>query len=343
MSDRIVLSGPGDVVASVPSLLGFHPERSLVALWVGDTGHTLICTQRLDLDHPTPGVCRMLLDAAARTGSTRVILLAYPARLVDWIDSPHEAMLLEVATTLSDAGITVADTLLVTQGRFHSLMCTDPGCCPIQGRPVPAGTSVVEADRVAGGFPAVARSRQAVTDRYRFRPQHTPTAALLHDAAGVVPTDPGTGCPRAVTALRQVQELPPGPHRDRVRAELMWLLQDVTIRDYLLAHLAADIPDHAGVETLVQLALSAPVDLRPRLAGAAAAALYACADSSVAVWALIEHAAEDSLAALVADALTMCVPPSVLADCFAQARDLITPQLGTPQPGTSTDTPTQNP
>jgi hypothetical protein len=103
----------------------------------------------------------------------------------------------------------------------------------------------------------------------------------------------------------------------------MWLLQDVTVRDWVIAHLALDEPDRPGIEALVQLALTAPDDLRPRLAGAVAAVLYATAESSVAVWAMVDHADGDSLASLVAAALENCCPPTVIQDAFWEARQLL--------------------
>ena len=90
-----------------------------------------------------------------------------------------------------------------------------------------------------------------------------------------------------------------------------------------MAHLAVDPPDRAAIETLVQIALSAPDDLRPRLAGAAAAVTYAVGDNPVAVWALLDHAGDDSLAQLVAASIDTCTPPDVLREVFADALQVI--------------------
>ena len=73
----------------------------------------------------------------------------------------------------------------------------------------------------------------------------------------------------------------------------------------------------------MQLALGTPDALRPRVAGSAAAALYAAAGTSIGVWALIEHAENDTLASLTASALDSCLPPSALQKVLATALPLL--------------------
>jgi hypothetical protein len=105
------------------------------------------------------------------------------------------------------------------------------------------------------------------------------------------------------------------------RADVTLLMQEVNVRDFTIAHLAGDPPDRRAIEVLAQIALSAPEDLRPRLAGAApaAAVTYAIGDNPVAVSALLDHAGDDSLAQLVAVGIDTCMPPTVLREVFAKA------------------------
>jgi len=61
MNVPVVLRSPGEVVAAIPALLGFHPNDSLVALWTSAGTGTLVCTVRLDLvlgHAPRPDVGR---------------------------------------------------------------------------------------------------------------------------------------------------------------------------------------------------------------------------------------------------------------------------------------------
>ena len=174
MSDRVTLTSPGEVVAAIPALLGFHPQHSLVALWTATPTGTLICTLRLELDTPAAEVAGRLLDLASRVGPGPLLLVAYPDSLADWIESPDEDAVLDVVDTLADADFSVADLLVVTQGRYFSQMCTDPVCCPPGGRPVPTSTTVTEAALVADGVPAAAGSRSEVAARYALTPQPPP-------------------------------------------------------------------------------------------------------------------------------------------------------------------------
>ena len=109
-------------------------------------------------------------------------------------------------------------------------------------------------------------------------------------------------------------------------------LQDVNVRDWILAHLATDPIDHALVDALVRAALAAPDDLRPRVAGAAAAVFYAVGDNPVAVWALLDHSGEDSLGQLVAAGIDVCTPPTVLQEVFAEARTMIQDRIDAGDP-----------
>lgn len=322
MSDRIVLSGPNDVVAAVPSLLGFIPRQSLVALWTTANG-TLVCTVRLDLSTPSGEMSRRLFDVAASIDTARLVLVAYPDSLAEWIDSADEDRILELSEQLRAADIDVVDALVVTEGRYFSMICTDEACCPVGGRPAPDGTTTIEAELVAAGHPAVASDRVEVVARYALRPDLTPSRQELEDAAASMSDRLADACPRALTSLQRLADSRRPLGTSGTRAELMWALQDVTVRDYVIAHLAVEEPDRRCIEALVQVALCAPEDLRPRLAGAAAAVLYASAESSVAVWTMIEHAEDDSLASLVASALDICTPPTVLRDCFRAAMALI--------------------
>lgn len=316
MSDRIVLRGPADVVLAVPSLLGFQPEQSLVGLWLSEEDSSVICTVRLDLETPTAEMLRHVHRVAASTGSSRLLLIAYPESLTQWIDSTDEDRLLDLDRQLSTADVRITDALVVCEGRYWSMLCADPGCCPIGGQPVPDAVSPLTLDLIGAGHIAPAASRSEVVARYRTNRDPDLSPELLDTVSDGLPTCLGDRCDRA---LELVAEISLGPSRPVVRAEMAWLLQDVNVRDWVLTHLCTSDPDLAAIEALTQLALTAPESLRPRLAGAAAAALYASAGSSVGVWALIDHAEDDSLAGLVAASLDSCLPPTALQEVFATA------------------------
>ena len=324
MSDHTILTSPGDVAAAVPALIGFQPERSLVALWLSVPAGTLICTVRLDLDTPAVEVTRRLLDLAARVGPGRLLLVVYPESLVHWIDSAHESEVLEALDLIGDAGTEVSDLLVVAHGRYYSQLCTDLSCCPAGGQRVPTSTTVTEAELVSAGAPAVAASRDAVLARFALAPHLAPSAELLDNARADVPDNLPGACRAATGALQRLAITSAADGGAADLAMLMIGLQDVTVRDWVISNLATG-SERALVDTLVRAALAAPNDLRPRIAGAAA--LYAMGDSSVGVWALVDHAGDDSLAGLVAASLDFCIPPTELRTVFADAAAVIQARL----------------
>ncbi|WP_270886544.1 DUF4192 domain-containing protein [Pedococcus sp. 5OH_020] len=132
MTHALRLASPGDLIAVVPYLLGFHPTDSVVVLCVHDGRLGLL--QRLDL--PTRGqeddVADALLPALVRERPDAVLVIGYE-------DSPRQSVpvLAAVDRALRTAGIPVKDRLVVHDGRWRSLDCDNPSCCPPGGTPVP--------------------------------------------------------------------------------------------------------------------------------------------------------------------------------------------------------------
>ena len=67
--------------------------------------------------------------------------------------------------------------------------------------------------------------------------------------------------------------------------------------------------------------------LRPRIAGAAAALLAACGESSIAVDCLLDLAEGESLAELVQISKDAVVPPKTLRQVFRESFPLVVAQL----------------
>lgn len=329
MFDLAVLRGPRDVVAAVPAIIGFHPVDSVVLLWLSHETRTIECTMRLDLATPSAEIQRRIHSLAAHTRPGKLIMVAYPRSLAEWIDSADEDRLLQAGDELAHAGIDFVDFLIVCEGRYWSALCTDPGCCPIGGLPVPDAITEAEVVRVVSGHPAVAATREEVAASFTLRTAGDRSPELLQSARDGLPGTLAEACDLALELIATHAE---APLTDLDRARLWWLLQRVDVRDWALAHLFIEDPDLAAADLLVDLALTAPDDLRPRLAGAAAAALYACGASSVGVWSLIDQADGDSLAGLVAASLDASLPPTALRAAFKDALPLMVERLETDIP-----------
>ncbi|MGH8861267.1 MAG: DUF4192 family protein, partial [Jatrophihabitantaceae bacterium] len=70
------VSGPADLVQTIPYLLGFHPARSLVLVGLAD--RRVVVTARMDLDELADG--RLLPTTVAglyRGGAERLVAVVY--------------------------------------------------------------------------------------------------------------------------------------------------------------------------------------------------------------------------------------------------------------------------
>ncbi len=90
----IALRSRADVVGTVPWLLGFRPEESLVVLSLRGPRRTLGLTMRVDL--PPPGAERAVVDELARRvrgdGAGAVVLACYSAVPDDLRGLPGRAL-----------------------------------------------------------------------------------------------------------------------------------------------------------------------------------------------------------------------------------------------------------
>jgi hypothetical protein len=126
MSDTIRLTGPHDIVAAVPYLVGFHPDDSLVCVVVDNSRVAFVA--RLDL--PAAADDHRWRQAA---GDTAVVVAQYGSAAImvgygvpDRVD-PAAATL---AAALLAADVPVLATLRVHDGRYWRLDDADAGSAP---------------------------------------------------------------------------------------------------------------------------------------------------------------------------------------------------------------------
>jgi hypothetical protein len=184
------VSGPGDLVATVPVLVGFEPQHSIVALVLRRSQVAL--TMRVDL--PPPGERRawkVLADtvvrAARQADGSAVVLVVYSS------DRWHTDASRAVVTALRHRGIEVLDVLAVHDGRWWSATCHDPACCPPQGTPVPETSAARIAAAVVDGR-VVRPDRASLAEEFAPPPDLDPAAvtkALDAARAELPPAGPG--------------------------------------------------------------------------------------------------------------------------------------------------------
>lgn len=131
---------PRELLAAIPYQLGFRPSESLVAVSIRPPRGTVGLMVRLDLDDLADrdhgrDVARSLAGHLDDDGADRVVLVACTDRLDELrrrAGVPGRAIR---AARSALIGRWPVDAWWIGRGRFGSLDCTDPACCPPRGWP----------------------------------------------------------------------------------------------------------------------------------------------------------------------------------------------------------------
>ena len=193
MASRLRLRGPAELLSAMPYIMGFHPNDSLVALGLRGSGLHLQLRGDLPDDQDA---AQMLAEHYAglfgRNAIDGALLIGYgpPGRA--------EPFLRTVAAALSGRGIAVLDMLRTHEGRYWSLLCAVPDCCPPEGRPYDPETSIAAAEATLAGLVALP-DRAAVAATFAG-----PTGPALEaiEESGNRPTCASCASPAAATPLR---------------------------------------------------------------------------------------------------------------------------------------------
>jgi Domain of unknown function (DUF4192) len=292
------VSSPGELVSMIPSLLGFSPQDSLVVLLFAGEG-SLVCTMRVDLNTPVVEVSRRIVDLAAREHVTGIVCAVY-AESTQWRESAGSLWLDEILADVLTVGVRGMDALLVVDGRWWSLFCERPDCCPPDGH-------------VIADVAMMSLTRQQVEDTYAL--QEPVDESLVDTPSGLSLFDQ---CRLAVTLLPQTgSDL-------KAAGDVIGLVQDVRVRDWVLSQI---VDDERLIEMVVHLALRTPAVFRPILAGLAAAALAAQGDNPVGTRAMLDYAGDDSLGILVGMSVDLAYSPRVLRDLIASSVERLVDQI----------------
>ena len=128
---------PGELIASLPVLLGFVPFDSVVVVGMETSGRVapVVRLDRSDCLIPelAQSVATAVVGHLARARATAVVLVSFRQS-----GGPLECAALDALRPLIGAHVDVADAWVVADGRFRAPECPDRGCCPDGGRAVPA-------------------------------------------------------------------------------------------------------------------------------------------------------------------------------------------------------------
>ena len=304
------ITSAADLVAAMPTLIGFTPEESLVIVFLKRDVVTL--TTRLDLGEITHELNDFVVTTGNRVQADAALIATYTSDASDpW---SHRFLIQGTSAALNDAGIDVRDALSVIGDRYWSYTCLDPLCCDPSG---------MEFSTASLGSEVVSTSRSDIVVRYTARPELSPTSGLLEQAELESDPDMFMRATHAWDVLKCLTDFgrtgTESPATDLFRSQFMVWCQHVHVRDFVMCSLAAGEGQADDmVDAIADLALCSPVELRPRLAGMAAALLAAFGHSSVPASCLVELAEDDSLAQLVNESIKTAVPPQAMRNMLAQ-------------------------
>jgi hypothetical protein len=142
------LTSPHDLLAAIPFLIGYHPEKSLVLVSLKDESVGMA----MRVDFPTDLAAEsydLLASHMVRDEATAAFIVAY---ISDDIDA--EPVMINISAALLRAGIEIKESLTVSGNRYRSMMCTDSTCCPPEGTEIPPlDSSRIAAEHVITGHP----------------------------------------------------------------------------------------------------------------------------------------------------------------------------------------------
>lgn len=341
------LTGPADLVATMPYLVGVHPHDCLVAAFLRGIDGELVLTARVD--HPAANDWKAFIDAWTRvcsdiTGNNdvdRVVIVDFCTSgaltacassdttadsSADPSDDATTTLAHAMAQVAQEHGVYVCDEIVVAGETWRSLLCTDETCCPIAGSAVdPARGERLAATFVYEGV-APMPDRAAIADRVRPRPYDDParmsfTAAVvsartefaslfdLHNPSLEQQRAEVARCARLLTATDETNTAPAIALMDNVRR------RDALLRT--LVHEVSAEERRCAEERVVAAVPLVDDDLRAPVATVAAGLAWQRGDGALAQECLSVALSQDpgySLARLLQRAISQAVPPHVWVD-----------------------------
>jgi hypothetical protein len=334
---------PTDVLAVVPYLLGFTPERSIVVIAMRD--RRVVFQARADLP-PADEITAMaghLATVVVRQRVDSALIVAYGT---DADVTPTVEVLRE---SLEARRVNVSDALRAEGGRYWSYVCRRPECCPPSGTPYDVATTALAAEATYAGLsPAASRreleARLAPVDglariamRAACERAERRLDALIEDATGHAPAgaDRPTSHEGSVAAPASANRIRAAVYEAGVRAvdaanarigaiapidddALAWLallLVSVPVRDYAWERVDRDVA--GSVELWTDIVRRVEPDLVTAPATLLAFAAWRSGGGAIATIALDRALDNDPaypMARLLLDAIDNGLAPSAWLD-----------------------------
>ena len=315
------LTSPHDLLAAIPFLIGYHPENSLVLVALKDDSVGMA----MRVDMPTdiaPESYDLLASHFRREAADAALIVAY----VDSQSDP-EAVLINTSAALLRAGISIKESLIVSDGRYRSMLCHDSECCPPLGSPIPdIDSSRIAAEHVIAGHPmpfanvsglvqSIAALPSAMEESWQSEVR---TFWIESDSENLL--DLQRDGATAVIDLAGEYAQGRGAEDRELVARVIGRISDIQVRDYALGSHNEETAD-AYWQMWRELLLIAPRGFVAPIASIFAALAYERGEGALAHKALDRALADDerySLALLLRRVFTAGWPPQSFSAMRAQ-------------------------
>jgi hypothetical protein len=315
------LTSPHDLLAAIPFLIGYHPENSLVLVALKDDSVGMA----MRVDMPTdiaPESYDLLASHFQREAADAALIVAY----VDSQSDP-EAVLINTSAALLRAGISIKESLIVSDGRYRSMLCHDSECCSPLGSPIPdIDSSRIAAEHVIAGHPmpfanvsglvqSIAALPSAMEESWQSEVR---TFWIESDSENLI--DLQRDGATAVIDLAGEYAQGRGAEDRELVARVIGRISDIQVRDYALGSHNEETAD-AYWQMWRELLLIAPRGFVAPIASIFAALAYERGEGALAHKALDRALADDerySLALLLRRVFTAGWPPQSFSAMRAQ-------------------------
>jgi hypothetical protein len=225
---------PDELLAIIPYLVGFHPDESIVAVFI-QSGRVVLAA-RIDLPPESAGdeLAAQIEYLAKRQEASTLALVAYSAASL-----PAHRLLTRVMDRLGKHKL--ADVLYVGHGRWWSLTCGED-CCPLNGTPFDLSSHPLSAAAVFAGLGTRANRQELAASV--SGPSETELPRLQGLAEALLTErehfDDPSAAARLMVSLVDTAVSDPGALNERHSLLLGLLVTDLRVRDLAWALISAD-------------------------------------------------------------------------------------------------------
>ena len=331
LKKEIQIDGPANLLATVPYLLGFNPEKSLVIVAVKGQQDQVVVSMTLDLPEKIEDLdanfMNNLKETLKRSGADGLVAIFYVEINPQGLQSISDLLMTEISSEFH-----VRDILWVCDFKWASYLCSDQTCCPQEGRRLEIDKpSIAQTELVLAGR-SVAPKRSDLTNFLEITRVNQELIPLLSQFArqkakaehnkSLVKWESTQF--KFLASRKASQDLV-----SKLSARLLFGLTDIPIRDALLAHHIelAQINEDPNqylfqlAQNWAQVAKVAPDTFRPPICTCIAVFMWQAGEGILARSAIEFALAQDPqfhLAKLIKNALDSGMPPWEFRDAFTK-------------------------